>query len=164
MFDIKRANQKVVSAIPLIMRQINRYAPKPLQVQMLSLALNKFFQQECQKGELDFLATKTVVIEVTDYHLSFGISLVAQGLKVSVPAVQQDIVIKAKSADFIQMITNKVDPDTLFFRRRLVMLGDTELGLHCKNLLDSIGLARFPKPVLHSLNWLAAQQAEQHIN
>lgn len=163
MFDIKRANQKVVSVIPLIMRRVNHYAPKAVQVRVLSLALNQFFQQECRSGELDFLLNKSVVIEVTDYQLAFGISLVDKRLQVSLPAHKQDSLIKASSVDFLQMITNQVDPDTLFFRRKLVILGDTELGLECKNLLDSIGLERLPKPIIEGLHWLTAHQVAEQL-
>jgi predicted lipid carrier protein YhbT len=34
----------------------------------------------------------------------------------------------------------KEDPDTLFFSRRLLMEGDTELGLLVKNTLDAMEL------------------------
>jgi len=36
------------------------------------------------------------------------------------------------------MMLREEDPDTLFFNRKLVIEGDTELGLIVKNLLDSI--------------------------
>ncbi|MGB7997639.1 MAG: SCP2 sterol-binding domain-containing protein, partial [Photobacterium halotolerans] len=49
----------------------------------------------------------------------------------------------------------KVDPDTLFFQRRLTMQGDTELGLAVKNLLDSLDLDSLPK----SLHWLLTKAA-----
>ena len=39
------------------------------------------------------------------------------------------------------------DPDTLFFSRRLMMEGDTELGLVVKNTLDALEL-----PVLEHLS------------
>ena len=64
-------------------------------------------------------------------------------------------------ADFVAMICQQVDPDTLFFRRRLQLLGDTELGLECKNLLDRIGPERLPALLSHGLNWLAQQNMAQ---
>ena len=36
------------------------------------------------------------------------------------------------------------DPDTLFFNRKLVIEGDTELGLVVKNLLDSVDWSSTP--------------------
>jgi hypothetical protein len=36
------------------------------------------------------------------------------------------------------LATRREDPDTLFFNRRLCIEGDTETGLHVKNLLDAL--------------------------
>jgi predicted lipid carrier protein YhbT len=41
------------------------------------------------------------------------------------------------------LATRRVDPDTLFFERRLLIEGDTETGLRLKNVLDAIGLPRW---------------------
>lgn len=158
MFDIKRVNHKVVAAIPPFMRHANHYVPPWVQTQMLSLGLNRFFQPELAKGELDFMGDKTLAIEVSDYQLLFAITLQHQRLKVCLAPVTQDLLIRANSMDMLAMINNQVDPDTLFFRRRLLMLGDTELGLRCKNLLDSIGIERLPVPLASALDWLVAQQ------
>ncbi|MDC9597520.1 ubiquinone anaerobic biosynthesis accessory factor UbiT [Xenorhabdus anantnagensis] len=49
--------------------------------------------------------------------------------------------------DFILIAARKEDPDTLFFQRRLRVEGNTELGLHVKNLMDSIELESIP-PIL----------------
>lgn len=49
-----------------------------------------------------------------------------------------DLTISASLHDFAQLAARKEDPDTLFFSRRLLMEGDTELGLMVKNTLDAI--------------------------
>ena len=49
-----------------------------------------------------------------------------------------DLTVAATLRDFIALALREEDPDTLFFARRLVVEGDTELGLTVKNLLDSI--------------------------
>ncbi len=46
---------------------------------------------------------------------------------------------------FLALALRREDPDTLFFTRRLVMTGDTELGLIVKNLLDAIDWSRLPR-------------------
>jgi predicted lipid carrier protein YhbT len=51
-----------------------------------------------------------------------------------------DLTIRADLWDFHQLIQRGEDPDTLFFNRRLVMEGDTELGLLVKNTLDSLDM------------------------
>ncbi|MAD74689.1 MAG: sterol-binding protein [Rheinheimera sp.] len=159
MFDIKRVNSKLVSGLPTMLRQLTCYAPERLQAGMIQLALNRFFQPELSAGELNFMQNKMLQIEVSDIGLQFGISLDGCKLKVVLQPLHHNLLLKAELADFVAMISNQVDPDTLFFRRRLQMLGDTELGLYCKNLLDSIGPERLPLPVSASLNWLAQQHA-----
>ncbi|GHG77703.1 SCP2 domain-containing protein [Alishewanella longhuensis] len=164
MFDIKRVNHKVVAALPPMLRTAICCAPKGLQSGMLQLVLNRFFQPELSSGELNFMQHKTVVISVVDIALEFGICLDGNKLQVQLMPAQQDLLLKAELADFIAMISNTTDPDTLFFRRRLQMLGDTELGLYCKNLLDSIGPERLPLPLTRGLQWLALQQKTAELS
>lgn len=51
-----------------------------------------------------------------------------------------DVTFTACAADFLLLATRRVDPDTLFFDRRLLIEGDTETGLRLKNMLDAIEL------------------------
>ncbi|GAB57963.1 MAG: SCP2 sterol-binding domain-containing protein [Pseudomonadota bacterium] len=158
MFDIKSVNSKLVASLPTMLRGLTRCAPKAAQAGVLQLALNQFFRPELNASELDFLSGKTLVVQVSDIALQFAISLNGDKLRVQLASAGQDLLLKAELADFVAMISNTADPDTLFFRRRLQMLGDTELGLYCKNLLDSIGPERLPKLCQLGLSWLAQQQ------
>lgn len=54
-----------------------------------------------------------------------------------------DLTIAASAADFVALARREQDPDTLFFSRRLVMEGDTELGLMVKNTIDALELPVF---------------------
>jgi predicted lipid carrier protein YhbT len=54
------------------------------------------------------------------------------------------------------LVSRQEDPDTLFFLRRLMIEGDTELGLAVKNLLDS----RDPDDLPHWL-WNILQRTGQ---
>ena len=49
-----------------------------------------------------------------------------------------DLRLAANGVDFLRMMLREEDPDTLFFKRKLQIEGDTELGLITKNLLDSV--------------------------
>jgi len=49
-----------------------------------------------------------------------------------------DLAVSATLRDFLALALREEDPDTLFFARRLVVEGDTGLGLTVKNLLDAI--------------------------
>ncbi|HEX7954152.1 MAG TPA: SCP2 sterol-binding domain-containing protein, partial [Burkholderiales bacterium] len=50
------------------------------------------------------------------------------------------VVISAGTRDFLRLARREADPDTLFFDRKLLIEGDTELGLLLKNTLDAIDL------------------------
>jgi len=54
-----------------------------------------------------------------------------------------DLTIAATAYDFACLASRSEDSDTLFFARRLVMQGDTDLGLLVKNTLDSANLPAF---------------------
>jgi predicted lipid carrier protein YhbT len=54
-----------------------------------------------------------------------------------------DLAISATAYDFLMLGTRQEDPDTLFFSRRLLVEGDTELGLIAKNTLDAVELPKF---------------------
>jgi len=58
-----------------------------------------------------------------------------------------DVTIRARVGDFIALALRREDPDTLFFSRRLVIEGDTELGLAAKNALDALDWDRLPSPL-----------------
>lgn len=49
-----------------------------------------------------------------------------------------DVTIRGSLHDFAALALRLEDPDTLFFQRRLCLEGDTETGLHLKNLLDGM--------------------------
>ena len=55
-----------------------------------------------------------------------------------------DLSFRATLSAYLQLLARQEDPDTLFFQRRLVIEGDTELGLLVKNLLDAVEWPRLP--------------------
>lgn len=46
------------------------------------------------------------------------------------------VVIRGGSDAFLSLALRREDPDTLFFQRRLSVEGETETGVHIKNLID----------------------------
>jgi predicted lipid carrier protein YhbT len=53
------------------------------------------------------------------------------------------------------LATRRVDPDTLFFQRRIRVEGDTELGLGVKNTMDGMDWDDLPAPLRHMLRTLS---------
>ncbi len=61
---------------------------------------------------------------------------------------------RQRSAVMIAAPVNRIGY-ALFFQRRLVIEGDTELGLYVKNLMDAIELEQMPKALRVMLLQLA---------
>lgn len=99
--------------------------------------------------ELDWqpLAGRRYAVRVKDLGLELRFTVTPRGF--AVDAGTPDIRFIATARDFLLLLSRREDPDTLFFSRRLVSEGDTELGLIAKNLLDALD----PEAVLSRLPW-----------
>ncbi|RUO76089.1 ubiquinone anaerobic biosynthesis accessory factor UbiT [Idiomarina seosinensis] len=153
---------KWVIGLPKVIASTHELLPAAVKFKPFQLILNKLFRNELAQGELDFLTAKTVTIEVTDIALSFDVSIVNQRLVVTYSDHTSDAKLSADSADLLLLIHNKVDPDTLFFRRRLKVEGSTELGLSLKNFLDTIEVdQKLPDPLYRLGDKLASYIQQQ---
>lgn len=80
---------------------------------------------------------------ITDAGLDLCLELTAQGFApAALPRATADATITASRRDFLALALREEDSDTLFFTRRLLMEGDTDVGLLVRNLLDSVELDR----------------------
>ncbi|KMV34739.1 ubiquinone anaerobic biosynthesis accessory factor UbiT [Franconibacter pulveris] len=152
MLDILRS--RLVQLGPSVMRTPVRLAPFALKRQVLEQLLGWQFRQALEDGELDFLESRWLGIEVRDIGLTWYTSVEDNKLIVR-QAAKADVTFRADAADLLMIAARKQDPDTLFFQRRLVIEGDTELGLYVKNLMDAIDLDAMPKPLRVTLLQLA---------
>lgn len=83
------------------------------------------------------LRGKILRLEVPGLPFAPQLTLDAIGLR---PAFgKADVTVRASLADYAALALRREDPDTLFFSRRLVIEGDTALGLTIKNALDALG-------------------------
>jgi len=131
-----------------------KFTPFALKRQVLQQVLSWQFRQALNDGELDFLDGRWLSIEVRDIGLKWFTSVQNERLIVSDNA-QADVSFSADASDLLMIAARKQDPDTLFFQRRLVIEGDTELGLYVKNLMDAIELEQMPKALRVMLMQLA---------
>jgi O2-independent ubiquinone biosynthesis accessory factor UbiT len=131
-----------------------RYVPFSLKKQVIEQLLHRQFQQALDDGELDFLDGRWLKIDVRDLQLTWFVSLLNGKLYVSQDEIA-DVAFSAETNDLILIATRRQDPDTLFFQRRLIIEGDTELGLYVKNLMDSIDLDTMPKMLRIALDKMA---------
>lgn len=84
------------------------------------------------------LLRKRLRLAVLDAGVAFDVAWNGRAFAAATSKTEPDVVIGATLYDLGLLATRREDPDTLFFSRRLVMEGDTELGLLIKNTLDAI--------------------------
>ena len=131
-----------------------KLAPFALKRQVLEQVLSWQFRQALADEELDFLEGRWLSIHVRDIGLLWYTSVI-NGRLVVRPAAEADVSFSADASDLLMIAARKQDPDTLFFQRRLVIEGDTELGLYVKNLMDAIELEQMPRALRIMLLQLA---------
>lgn len=105
---------------------------------------------------LEPLSGRVVRLEVRDLGTGVSVALGARGFAAAGPR-SPEVTIRAALRDFVALALRREDPDTLFFTRRLVLEGDTELGLVVKNALDAADWDALPAP----LRRLSARLARQ---
>ncbi|MDO8294566.1 MAG: SCP2 sterol-binding domain-containing protein [Gallionella sp.] len=128
-FLIPQPVSNLISLLP-------RYPHSLIFTRAINLALNDKLRDEVWQP----LHGKQVCIRVKDAGIAFHFTLGPKGMITRHALPKADLTISASAQDFILLAMRKEDPDTLFFSRRLVMEGDTELGLLVKNTLDAMEL------------------------
>ncbi|SRR5450759_239626 len=118
---------------------------------VLNLALDRIILKEYLKP----LHGKQIAIRVKDIGLNLYFTIDADKFTPTRFGKVPDLAISATAQDFFLLATRKEDPDTLFFSRRLMVEGDTELGLVAKNTLDAIELPKLDAALLSPRNVMA---------
>ncbi len=108
---------------------------------LFATALNLMLSQHLPADVLQQLEGKRLRVQARDAQLCFDYSWHDGRFHALAHAgAAPDLIIAADMWDFYCLLGRKEDPDTLFFNRRLVLEGDTELGLMVKNSLDALEL------------------------
>ncbi len=148
----------------MVLKPVCRILPNKLQQRLLIPALHSVFNEAISDGDFEFLQGKWLKITILDLDLCWLLTFEDDHL-VMAPSnsqIVEDVSFSANGDDLLLIAGRKVDPDTLFFQRRLKIEGDTELGLEVKNLIDAIDLEQLPslvhKSVTYCANLLSSQQ------
>jgi O2-independent ubiquinone biosynthesis accessory factor UbiT len=122
----------------------------------LTTLLNLAPRQILPRDVLAPLTGKRIEVRVRDAGLALAFTFGPRGFRPAQAGGPADLALTATARDFLALALREEDPDTLFFSRRLLMEGDTELGLLVKNTLDGAdwqGLAA-QLPPARILAWL----------
>jgi O2-independent ubiquinone biosynthesis accessory factor UbiT len=144
-------NEKVALPLPAsLLFQPLRLLPHALLGQALVHLLNQALAPLHAAGDLDFLRERTLAVKVDDLERTWCFTVNDRGIALK-PQACPDAEIAGRARDLLMLASRREDPDTLFFKRRLRIEGDTELGLHAKNVLDGVELTDLPPPLRWAL-------------
>jgi predicted lipid carrier protein YhbT len=111
-----------------------RLAPAELHERLLALSINHLLRGQILSSRLPELEGKRFRVCAHDVPIALTFEISAG--KVVPTTLTPDVTFRARWVDFIALAKREEDPDTLFFQRHLSVEGETETGLHLKNLLD----------------------------
>ncbi|MDX5372062.1 MAG: SCP2 sterol-binding domain-containing protein [Pseudomonadaceae bacterium] len=129
--------------------------PFAMQGRLIELAVGRLFATPLAEGAFDLLQGRWLRLEVSDLGLAWCLSSNGSRLRVA-RREAVDVCIRGRWRDFLLLASRQEDPDTLFFRRRLVIEGDTDLGLGVKNLLDGLDPEQLPPRLWRLMQELGA--------
>lgn len=132
--------------------------PAAVQRGVLQQVANRLFAVPLAEGAFDLLDGHWLRLEVSDLALGWNLTRGPRGLQF-VAGATPSVTIRGSWRDFLLLAGRQEDPDTLFFQRRLVIEGDTELGLALKNLIDSLDPDTLPPWLWRGLQG-AAREAQ----
>lgn len=114
-----------------------RVIPDHIHARFISCIINHLLSGQEVKKRLHELDGKSICINIKDTLNCFYFRIKDNHL---LPTSNKNVnvIITGESASFWQLATKQEDPDTLFFRRSLNIEGETETGVHIKNIIDSL--------------------------
>ena len=120
---------------PAFLVRLGQHLPPPLLSVPFAAALeiSRLLKWLVPPEELN---TRRFALHIEDFGLRFCFQCQNQRF-LPVWSASADLELSACHTDFLALLRGTVDPDTLFFQRRLKITGDTELGLIVKNWLDT---------------------------
>ena len=127
-----------------------RRLPAAAQARFLERAMTRVLAAPLSAGTLAFLRDRRLGIDVTDLDLHWVVGL--HGDRLVVAGGTPEASVRGSATDLLLLAARQEDADTLFFQRRLVLTGDTELGLTARNVLDRLPWEQVPLGLRIALN------------
>ena len=130
--------------LPPITRPLSRLAarlPHPGSAFFASV-LNVALLRDLPEDVYLRLIGRHVEIVVSDWDMRLRFVVTPERFSPLPPNAAIDLAITASARDFARLAAGDDDADTLYFDRRIVVEGDTELALLVKNTLDALAAPR----------------------
>jgi predicted lipid carrier protein YhbT/chorismate mutase len=121
--------------------------PRPLVRAVLRGAIARVLSGPLAAGRLDEVRGRRLGVEITDLKLRWVVEVRERELAVEVPGGEAEATVRGPAVDLLLLAGRLEDADTLFFQRRLQLVGDVELGLLVRHLLDRLPWETIPLDV-----------------
>jgi O2-independent ubiquinone biosynthesis accessory factor UbiT len=147
-----RIKQIMVNNGPVALRTLLALCPLAINQNMVEKVANHIFKPQLASGELSFLYNNTLRISINDLNRHYCFNVTPEKIKVLRRCKQVDVSLETDYNHFVLLATQAVDPDTLFFSRKLSIEGNTELGMLFKSFIENLSLDLIPQPYQAILN------------
>lgn len=127
---------------PARWKPLLRRLPAPLHERPMERVLSHALAQAGIGSALEDIAGRRLGIGVGDLGLEWVFRWQDGRLRVVRETAEASV--RGSATDLLLLASRLEDADTLFFQRRLVLTGDTELGLTVRNLLDRMPWESIP--------------------
>lgn len=155
----KRATTLLVSKATPILSLAYRFLPSKIESLVLDHMINTLSKEFIEHNELEFMLNKIVKVAIPEMNVSWMFTKSSEEdykkerlVLIKDRHQKADVTFSGTLNAMILMASQKVDPDTLFFNRELIITGDTNLGLEIKNLIDQFDISLLGLPIKKSLD------------
>lgn len=144
MSEVKSQEQEVRERLERIFWRLSAPSLRlmPLWVEVLgaSILFNVLLNSNPRfKEKIKELGNKVFLFEIKDIKKAFYL-IIENGETNLLPhhKGKPDVTMAGDASILFGLLLNKVDPDTIFFTRKLMISGDTAVAVHFKNILNSL--------------------------
>jgi len=171
----KRATTLLVKKSTPLLSLAYKFLPSRVELFVIDHLINTLSKEFIEHNELEFMKNKYVCVFIPDLGLSWMFTKTKDAhhknerlVIVNEASIKPDVTFSGSLNAMILMASQKVDPDTLFFNRELMITGDTNLGLEIKNLIDQFDISLLGQPIKKSLEYwsqsiLEVQHAQRSV-
>lgn len=128
--------------LPAPVGALGRHLPRLPASIAFATGLNLTLKRKFPAEVLERLEGHTFAIVVEDAGVELLFRVRERRFVPVANAAEPVLRFRAVAWDYAALVAREADPDTLFFNRRLVVEGDTEIALLVKNTLDTIEIPR----------------------
>lgn len=145
--------------LPAPLRAVASRLPRHASATVFATALNLTLGRKFPSEVFERLEGHTFSIVVDDAGLELAFQVRGGRFLAATNGEEPLLRIRASIWDYAQLVAQNADPDTLFFNRRLLTEGDTELAVLVKNTLDTIDIPRTRRTLKRVLRLLEGKAA-----